>query len=403
MVSLRCGVVLFTSDFKFDFTPVDGKLSQLNRFAELGQEGVVALLSDSTNVERSGWGPSERAVSAGLRKVMQNAPGRVLLTTFASNIHRLQQAIDVAHECGRKVAIVGRRMENNVDVCSRMGYLRIPSGARIALNEMAMYEDHQILILTTGSQGEPMSALVQMSKGEYGRMQIREGDTLIYSARPIPGNEAAIWRTINRLYRQGAHVVYDGEVPVHVSGHAYAEELKMMINLTQPFYLAPVHGEPRHQHRYCEMARNMGYPEHRIFILEDGVPLVIEEKTAYLGPAYPCGRVLVDNGGNPGITDEVLRDRYNMANDGIVAVTVAIDPEHHEVVGEPVLQGRGFNGPEGTLERTRDALLDLLNAMDPSDLIDVDRVRHEVATFVRRDIQKRTQLRPLVAPTVLEV
>lgn len=397
------GIVFFTADFKFDFTPVDGKLANITRIGEIGQEGVIVLLSDSTNVERPGWGPSERRVSEGLKKTLLEAPGRVLLTTFASNIHRLQQLFEVAAEVGRKVAVVGRRMEQNLDICSRMGYIKIPKGTMIRLDEMKMYPDDKIAILTTGSQGEPMSALVQMSKGEYGRLQIKQGDTLIYSARPIPGNEAAIWRTVNRLFRQGCHVIYDSPTPIHVSGHAYQEELKMMINLTRPFYIAPVHGEPRHQHLYNSIAAGMGYPEHRMFTLTDGVPLCMDETTAYLGEQVACGRVLVDNSGTPGIPDEVLRDRYNVSNDGIVIITIVLDLEKGELVGDPTLQARGFHGPPGILDTAHDVLVDGLRSLSRDELKDSGRVRHDAADVVRRLIQKRASLRPLVLPTVIEL
>lgn len=403
-VRTKHGIVVLSGDFKFDFTPVDGKLTNITRLGEIGQEGVVLLLSDSTNVDRPGWGPSEKVVSEGLAKVFREAAGRVLLTTFASNIHRMQQVFDVAAETGRKVAVVGRRMEQNVEMCSRLGYMKIPSGTKIRLDEVSEFEAHRIAILTTGSQGEPMSALVQMSKGTYGRLQIREGDTLIYSARPIPGNEAAIWRTVNRLFRQGASVIYDTPTPVHVSGHGYQEELKMMLNLLRPFYVAPVHGEPRHQHLYLEMVREMGYPEHRVFMLEDGSVLQIHEKSAEIGPEKaPVGRVLVDNSGTPGITDEILRDRSNLANDGLITVTVVVDPEAGELVGDPVMQSKGFHGPAGTLDLALDVLTDGLASTEKEDLVDVDKLRHQVGDLVRRYIQKRTSLRPLVVTTVVEV
>jgi ribonuclease J len=402
-VRTKHGIVFFTGDFKFDFTPVDNKLTNMNRISELGREGVVLLLSDSTNVERPGWGPSERAVTQGLRKVFMEAEGRVLLTTFASNIHRMQQVYNVAAETGRKVAVVGRRMESNVDVCDRLGYLKIPKGVRINLDELRRYEPNEVAILTTGSQGEPMSALVQMSKGSYGRLQIKEGDTLIYSARPIPGNEAAIWRTINRLFRQGANVIYESEVPIHVSGHAYQEELKMMINLLKPYYLAPVHGEPRHQHQYLRIAKDMGYPEHRLFTMDAGVPLVLEEMQAYQAEQVTCGRVLIDYSGTPGVSDEVIRDRHNLARDGIIAVTVAVDPERGELIGEPIFQSRGFHGPERTLDDAMNVLMDALNHEKSFDLRDVDKLRHDVSDVVRRFISKRTQLKPLVLPTIVEL
>jgi ribonuclease J len=397
------GIVFFTGDFKFDFTPVDGKLAQITRIGEIGQEGVVLLLSDSTNVDRPGWGPSEREASKGIRQVMTTAPGRVLLTTFASNIHRLQQLLDVAEETGRKVAVVGRRMEQNLDICARMDYIRVPKGVLIRLDELRNYPDNQLAILTTGSQGEPMSALVQMSKGEYGRLQIKNGDTVIYSARPIPGNEGAIWRTINRLFRQGANVIYESATPIHVSGHAYREELKMMINLTRPYYIAPVHGEPRHQHLYNEMARAMGYPEHRIFTLVDGLPLDLEDTQASFGEAVPFGRVLVDTGGTPGVTDDVLRDRSNIARDGFIVLTLVVDVDKGEVVGDPVLQARGFHAPEGTLDYVSDVLWDSLRALNREELKDVSRLRHDVTDVVKKVIHKRTSLRPLILPTIVEV
>lgn len=397
------GVVLFTGDFKFDFSPVDGKLSNITRFGELGQEGVICLLSDSTNVERSGWGPSERTVIDGLRKVFKEAPGRVLLTTFASNIHRLQQAMEAAAETGRKVAVVGRRMEQNLEICERLNYVKIPKGVLVRLDELRLYPDNQVAILTTGSQGEPMSALVQMSKGSYGRMQIKDGDTLVYSARPIPGNEGAIWRTINRLFEQGCTVVYDSPTPIHVSGHAYQEELKMMINLTKPYYVAPVHGEPRHQFVYNNMAREMGYPEHRIFTMKSGVPLMIDETSANFGEQVPVGQVLVDSSGREGVTDDVLRDRFNVANEGLVAVTVVIDKGHGQVVGEPIIQARGFHGPDGMEEMAGSWLMDALRQLSREELKDTVRVRHTVADSVRRTFQKRAQSRPLVVPTIVEV
>lgn len=397
------GHVLFTADFKFDFAPVDGKLTNINRLAELGKEGVVVLLSDSTNVDRPGWGPSESSVSAGLRAVMSQAEGRVLLTTFASSLHRMQQFCEVASELGRKVAVVGRRMEQNLDISQRMGYIKIPEGTLIALDEMGLYPDCQLAVLTTGSQGEPMSALVQMSKGQYGRMQVKEGDTLIYSARPIPGNEGAIWRTINRLFDQGCTVVYDSPTPIHVSGHAYQEELKMMISLTRPFYVAPVHGEPRHQFLYNQIAAEMGYPEHRRFTLKAGVPMVITETSAEYGEEVPCGRVLVDNGGGPGVSDEVLRDRSNLAKGGLVVVTVAVDEEHGEIVGDPVVQSKGLHGPDGVLDYVVDILQDALNAMTKEEIRDLSRLRHQISDVARRAILRKAGLRPLLLPIVVEV
>lgn len=397
------GIVLLTGDFKFDFTPVDGKLSNVTRFGELAKEGVVLLLSDSTNVDRKGWGPSEKIVADGLRKVFLESPGRVLLTTFASTIHRMQQVYEVAAQTNRKVAVVGRRMEQNVETCSRLGYMKIPPGTRISLEETKNYPPEQLAILTTGSQGEPLSALVQMSKGTYGRLQIQQGDTVIYSARPIPGNEAAIWRTINRLFRQGARVVYGDDPPVHVSGHAYEEELKLMLNLTRPYYFAPVHGERRHQYELARLAFQMDYPEHRVFLLDIGERLVVEETDARIEDRVPCGRVLVDNSGTPGVTDDVLRDRSNLSREGVIAVTVAIDVELGEVVGDPYVQVRGVHSNEDVGKMVAKALDDLLDNLNVDDLRDSDKVRHLLAEAARRVVQRSIQMRPLVLPTVVEV
>ncbi|MER3495957.1 MAG: ribonuclease J, partial [Armatimonadota bacterium] len=344
------------------------------RLGELGQEGVVLLLSDSTNVDRAGWGPSERSVIEGLRSVFSTAPGRILLTTFASNIHRLQQACEVAAEYGRKVAVVGRRMEQNLDICERMGYIKLPKGVRIDLRDLEYHQDSDVAILTTGSQGEPMSALVQMSKGEYGRLQIKPGDTLIYSARPIPGNEGGIWRTINRLFEQGCRVIYDSRVPIHVSGHAYQEELKMMINLTKPYYLAPVHGEPRHQFAYNEIATAMGYPDHRLFTLSNGQSLDLDEKAGQIKNGIPVGSILVDSSGRAGVTDEVLRDRNNLANDGLIIVTVAVDRSRGEILGPPTIVARGFVGADGAIPQAEKMLKDSLGSLSKADFKDSGKV-----------------------------
>lgn len=402
-VETEHGHVLFTGDFKFDFTPVDGKLADLKRFGELGEEGVVLLLSDSTNVERPGWGPSESTVKDGLRKVFLEAEGRVLLTTFASNIHRMQQVYEMAKETGRKVAVVGRSMERNLEICESLGYVKIPKNVSIELDEAKKLPANQVAILTTGSQGEPLSALVQMSKGEYGRLQIQEGDTLIYSARPIPGNEGAIWRTINRLFLQGCRVIYEAPYPIHVSGHAYQEELKMMINLTKPYYIAPVHGEPRHQFMYNQIARGMGYPDHRIFTLECGVPLEMTDSNAQIGEAIPTGRILVDNSGTPGVTDEVLRDRYNVANDGLVILSIAIDTTHGEVVGDPTILSKGFHGPKGLLDDAQDLMVDALASLKPAEIKDLNRVKMDSTAIVRKFMAKRGRLRPLIVASVIEV
>ena len=248
-----------------------------------------------------------------------------------------------------------------------------------------------------------MSALVQMSRGSYGRMQIKEGDTLIYSARTIPGNEGAIWRTINRLFKQGCEVIYDAPTPVHVSGHGYQQELMMMVNLVKPHFIAPVHGEPRHQHLYSKLVRRMGYQDNRIFTMEDGRPLVFDGKKAYLDEPVPHGRVLIDNSGLPGVTDEVLRDRYNAANEGMVIVTVVIDVDEGEVIGDPVVQGKGLHANSSLLDTVQSMVTDGLYSLSKEELCDLNRVQLEVVDIAKRTLQKRGQIRPLVIPSIVSV
>ncbi|MBL8047145.1 MAG: ribonuclease J [Chthonomonas sp.] len=402
-VHTELGVVLFTGDFKFDFSPVDGKLTDITRLSELGKQGVLCLLSDSTNVDRPGWGPSETTVSAGLQKAFLNAPGRVLLTTFASNIHRMQQAFTVAHQTGRKVAVAGRRMENTIDLCNKLKYIKIPADTWVKLDQTHNIPDNKLVILSTGSQGEPMAALSQMSREEYSRLRLKAGDTIVYSARPIPGNEGAIWRVINRLFRLEANVIYDDTDPVHVSGHAYQEEIKMMINLTRPFYLAPVHGEPRHQFVYRQLGQRMGYPDHRIFTMTDGYPLEFDDKDAWMGELQPCGQVLVDNAGNTGIDDDVLRDRLSIAKDGILIPIIAVDVERGAILGAPTIETRGFAGPDKIVQDAVEVLAEALDELKPSDLHDVTSVKRVAAETVRIFVNRKAKMRPLVVPTVVEV
>ncbi len=399
-VHTEYGVVLLTSDFKFDFTPVDGKMTNVTRFTELGREGVLLLLSDSTNADRKGWGPSERTVSSGLRQAFLNAPGRVLITTFASNVHRMQQVLDVAAETGRRVAVAGRRMESTLEMAARLGYIQVPKGVYVRLDEIAKYPPQELVILTTGSQGEPMAALSQMSREEYSRMRIVEGDTIVYSARPIPGNESAIWRTVNRLYKMGAHVVADEDNPIHVSGHAYQEELKMMVNLTRPFYLAPIHGEPRHQSMYLDMARAMGYPEHRIFCLSNGMSLCLDDRKAWLGEEAPWGEALLDQQNGDGVQPQVMRERTALGHDGVLVVSLGIDFEMGTLVREPSIVNRGFSGSQETIDQACNQLASDLRAMSPADRKNLEVVEKSVNEVVKRVVQRKSQQRPLIIPIV---
>jgi ribonuclease J len=398
------GIVVFTGDFKIDHTPVDGERTDFNHLARLGDDGVLLLLSDSTNAERTGWTPSESTVSDAYYTLFANAQGRILVTTFASNLHRLQQAIDMAQVYGRKVAVLGRRMEQNVDIAMQRGYLRVESGVLISARQIDDYPPEQILVLTTGSQGEPLSALSQIAADEYPRLKINPGDTVILSATPIPGNESLVWRTVNRLVRLGAKVYHDGIVPVHVSGHASQEELKLMISLLKPRYLAPVHGEPRHQAAYFELARQMGYRDEQMFLLENGAVLRIENGEASLGEKVPAGRLLIEEGVEGGVPESLIRDRRVIAEEGILVALITVRAQTGELVDDPQFILRGFEWlNEAQPELAREAILQTLGKMAPAEISDWDNIREELTQVLRRFCRKHLSRRPMIVPVVTEV
>ena len=397
------GIVFHTGDFKFDNTPVDGILTDFDKLSRVAREGVLLLLSDCTGVERPGWGPSESHVSHTLEEVFAEAPGRILVTTFASNIHRVQQVVDCARLYERKVAVVGRRMEQNVDVSIAHGYLRFHPDTRVRIQDVDRYPDDQIVIVTTGAQGEPLSALTLMAQDEYPKARIKPGDTVIISATPIPGNEASVWRTVNRLFALGAKVIYSNVAPVHVTGHACSEELKMMLALTRPQYVAPVHGEARHVAHYREMATAMGYRPEAILSLDLGVPLVLDGESAWHGDPVPCGRVLVDSAGGAGISEDVARDRRQLAKDGIVFVSVGIDIENGAIVSGPDFTARGLAcEDEGVFDEAAEEVRRAVESLDLAESRDVDAVQAEIRDLTRRFLRKRTQLHPVVVAVVLE-
>jgi ribonuclease J len=398
------GIVVFTGDFKFDHTPVDGERTDFNHLARLGDEGVLLLLSDSTNAERTGWTPSESTVSDAYYTLFANAQGRILVTTFASNLHRLQQAIDMAQLYGRKVAVLGRRMEQNVDIAVQRGYLRVEPSVLISARQIDDYPPEQILVLTTGSQGEPLSALSQIAADEYPRLKIAPGDTVILSATPIPGNESLVWRTVNRLVRLGAKVYHDGIAPVHVSGHASQEELKLMISLLKPRYLAPVHGEPRHQAAYFELARQMGYRDEQMFLLENGAVLRIENGIATLGEKVPAGRLLIEEGVEGGVPESLIRDRRVIAEEGILVALITVRAQTGELVDDPQFILRGFEWlNEAQPELAREAILQTLGKMAPAEISDWDNIREELTQVLRRFCRKHLSRRPMVVAVVTEV
>ena len=397
------GIVLFSGDFKIDFTPIDGKLSDIARLGELGDEGVTVLLSDCTNVEFAGWSPSERTVRAGFERVFRSAEGRIIITTFASNLHRLQQAIDVSRQFGRKVAIAGRSMEQTTAIGRSLGIIRADDDILVSLDECEDISDSRLTILATGSQGEPMAALNRIATDAHRQLYVKKGDTVIYSARPIPGNEAAIYQTINRLFRQGANVVYGPDEGVHVSGHGYAEELRMLINLTRPDYIVPVHGEPRHVHHYLNLAEEMGYSEDSVVVMENGMQLIVERDGARFGEPVPCGRILVDTAAVAGVPEETLRDRSTLARDGVIVITVAIDSDAGQVVGEPEVLARGVLTGDGELDELRAVLKATLASLTLPDLKDVTGVELRIDESARRYLRKQMRRYPMVVASVVDV
>ncbi len=398
------GTIVFTGDFKFDHTPVDGVRTDFNRLARIGDEGVLVLFSDSTNAERPGWGDSESKVSDTFYTLFAQATGRILITTFASNLHRIQQAIDMAEVYDRRVAVLGRRMEQNIEIAIQRGYLRVSPNRMVSARQLDELRDDQIVVLTTGSQGEPLSALSQIAADEYPRLKIRPGDMVILSATPIPGNESLVWRTVNRLVRLGARVVYDGIAPVHVSGHAYQEELKLAISLLKPKYLAPVHGEPRHQAQYFELARQLGYTDDQLFLMENGRGLRIRNGKVEYAEPVPAGRLLIEEGVEGGVPEYIIHDRRQIAQEGMMIVLITVRAQTGDLLEDPQFVIRGFEWQnEIQPELARSTIHEIIGKMLPAEASDYDNVREEVVVTMRKFCKKHLSRRPLIVPIVTEV
>ncbi len=399
------GVIVHTGDFKVDHTPVDGRSFDAARFAQLGDEGVMLLISDTVNAEKKGWVPSERVVGAVFDEHFGDAEGRVLVTTFASNIHRIQQFLDVTERHGRKAVIAGRSMVRNIRVARELGYLSYRDDLQITVDEMDEYPPREIAILTTGSQGEPLAALSQIARDSH-RIRIRPGDTVIMSSTPIPGNEDAIWRTVNRLIRLGARVYYDLLTPVHVSGHANQEELKLILSLTRPLYVIPFHGEPRMMQAYTDMVAAMGYDVDRILWLDNGDRLWLDGVDAAMREPVTAGRVLVDGMSAGTVSDAILRDRRHLATGGTVVVTVALDESTGEILDGPQIVSRGFLQPQdtdGLFEEAAELVVQALDELRASDAVDDESAGAVARDTVSRFLRRRTGRRPVVVPVVLEV
>jgi ribonuclease J len=400
------GVVVHTGDFKFDHTPVDGKLSDFAILARMGQEGVVCLLSDSTRAENPGYTPSERTVGEAFREIMEPLDGRVIVATFASNIARIQQVIDAASDFDRQVAIIGRSMEQNTRVATDLGYLKYEPSRIVAKDRIADVPDDKLVIATTGAQGEPMSGLARMANRDHRFVEIQPGDTVIVSASPIPGNEEYVARTIDNLFKAGANVYYHTIKRAHVSGHASQEELKLMLGLTKPKHFIPVHGEFRMQVQHGRLAIETGVPPENVFIIENGQPIEIDaEGVARRGQPVPAGYVFVDGLSVGEVGEIVLRDRRALANDGMFLVVVTVDKQTGNIVGKPEIITRGFvhgNEQDPIIEEAAARVAESIQ--NPGDHIsEIALLKSQIKDGVSRYLYEQTKRRPMVFPVVVEV
>jgi ribonuclease J len=398
------GTVIHTGDFKLDHTPVMGQTTNLSRLAELGKEGVLLLLADSTYAEIAGYTPSEQVVSGALAQIMTTAEGRVIIATFASLIARVQQVIDAARLTGRRVFITGRSMMDNVQMARERGYLDFPREMTMNVNDLRNAAPEETVIVTTGSQGEPTSALTRMANGDHQHVQIVPGDTVVLSATPIPGNEALVYRTVDNLFKLGARVLYNRVTDIHVRGHAAQEELKIIQSLVKPKYFVPIHGEYRHLVLHAQLAKTMGVAEENAFVLVDGDVLDISESGARVDERVPADYVYVDGLGVGDVDHVVLRDRLHLATDGMVVVVLTIDKQTGKLIGRPDVISRGVTSIEESeelLERTRDMVIAALEGADH--IVEWSAVNTNVKDAIAKFLYDETHRRPMVLPVAVEV
>ncbi len=398
------GTIVHSGDFKIDYTPVDRQVIDLHKFAELGDQGVVLLLSDSTNADRSGYTESERVVGDALKEILRTAKGRVVLATFASNVHRIQQVVDAAAADHRKVVVAGESMKDTVRIALDLGYIKDEYRTMVTWDEKEPLHDPRIVIVTTGTQGEPMSALSMMAAGEHPSIEIIPGDTVVLAATPIPGNEKLISRTINRLYQRGARVIHEASSGVHVSGHGSQEELKMMLNLVRPRFLIPIHGEYRSLVHHADLAVSLGMSRDDIFIMDVGDVLEIKpDGSAALTERITAGKVLVDGFGVGDVGNVVLRDRRQLSQDGVLIATITISP-NGDLLSGPDIMSRGFvyvRESEQLMEDAREKIRQALNRME-GDRKDWGLLKSTVRDTLGKYLYERTRRRPMILPIVME-
>ncbi|MBQ3058380.1 MAG: ribonuclease J [Clostridia bacterium] len=407
--AIKCagGTVVHTGDFKIDTTPIDDKVIDIARFAELGKEGVLALLSDSTNAERSGFTASEKLVGGSFSNLFRQAEGkRIIVATFSSNIHRIQQIIDEAARCNRKVAVSGRSMLNVVSIAEELGYLKVPQNVLTPIEAIKNYTPGQIVVVTTGSQGEPLSALHRMAFSDHRQVEIAPDDMIIISATPIPGNEKLVTKVINELMKRGANVVYERMYDVHVSGHACAEELKLIMSIVKPKYFIPLHGEQKHLMKHAELAQLMGINKENTVVAQNGSVIEISEKAVKSTDAVTAGRVLVDGLGVGDVGSIVLRDRKLLSDGGIIIVGVTIDAVTREIVAGPDIVSRGFiymKESEELIQEISDLVWDIMDRCYYQNIRDWATIKNKIKDGVSKFLFTKTKRSPMVLPIIMEV
>ncbi|MED9822279.1 MAG: ribonuclease J [Christensenellales bacterium] len=404
-ITCPAGTVIVTGDFKIDYTPIDGEVTDLGTLAAWGNRGVLALLADSTNVERPGYTMSEKMIAKTFRGLFKDAERRIIIAMFASNLHRIQQVVDLCVEFRRKICFVGRSMVNVTRLAMDIGELKIPRDVLVEAGDLDCYDDDEIVVLTTGSQGEPMSGLTRMANSEHRKLQIRAGDTVIVSASPIPGNEIMVSRIIDQLYRIGANVVYNRIADVHVSGHACQEELKLIQALVRPKYFIPVHGEYRMLQRHADIAVRMGMPQDNAIILELGQALELSEDEASITGPIPTGSVMVDGLGVGDVGNVVLRDRKHLSQDGLIIVIVGVSKETGQVVSGPELISRGFvyvRENEELISGARSVAMDVLSRYDRIEQSDWTSIKNGIKDEMHTYLLGQIKRNPMILPIIME-
>lgn len=405
-INTPLGNIVHTGDFKLDPTPVDGELMDFHKFTEYGERGALLMLSDSTNAEKGGFTFSEKEVRRAFEDIFSKAKGRIIIATFASNIHRIQQAIDVAVMNKRRIIMCGRSIVSNSQIALDLGYLKMPENTWVRLEHLKDLPDNEVVIITTGSQGEPMSVLSRIATDEHKHIKIKKGDTVILSAKMIPGNERSIGKIINHLMRRGADVIYEKVSEIHVSGHASKEELKLMMSLVKPRYFMPVHGEYRHLRYHAKLAEKLDIPPGNIFIMENGTILEITEKGAWKNGKVNSGRIFIDGKGVSGVEDIVLRDRRRLAHDGIVIVLVGIEKLTKRIVSGPEIISRGFifeDVSQDIINEARDLMADVLTGLEDDIISDVSLIQAKLRNILKKYLRNKMDRKPLIMPIIMEV